>query len=377
LLYTAIRDIWQAFKEFTDQAILFAFFATIIYLIISLVTFFVRSVGNKRPHSIGYVFAKTCLFALFGIYISYLYALTLSGREEGSRVGLINLVPFKAMNQSGTFIVTEFENIVLFVPLGLLIPFVWKYFRGIIRTSLTGFVISLSIEVIQLVTSRGFFDVDDVIFNTMGTVVGYSLFAGLYDGFLGIKRRLITDALKKSHDTPPLGKLYERFPLRHGMALFLLQGFPVFLWINIIMGFSSDNGDESGALSKAILLKILKLFGKAGLGEDTGISQSEKFLLMERILRRCAHLFEYALLAFLVWACIYSIRQISSVFSYGMGLFAAFIVGMMDERNQMGVVGRTGTYRDVLWDMTGALFAICLIFIILQSLTRYYRRKHT
>lgn len=66
-------------------------------------------------------------------------------------------------------------NIVLFVPIGILLPIAvekhkWYWTDGI------GFSFSCFIEIIQLVSSRGCFDPDDVILNTLGTAIGYGLY---------------------------------------------------------------------------------------------------------------------------------------------------------------------------------------------------------
>ncbi len=42
---------------------------------------------------------------------------------------------------------------------------------------LSGFSISLTIEVIQLITKVGCFDVDDMILNTLGAALGYGIYA--------------------------------------------------------------------------------------------------------------------------------------------------------------------------------------------------------
>jgi len=43
--------------------------------------------------------------------------------------------------------------------------------------TLSGFALSLFVEVVQLITKVGCFDVDDLILNTLGAAVGYILFA--------------------------------------------------------------------------------------------------------------------------------------------------------------------------------------------------------
>lgn len=68
-------------------------------------------------------------------------------------------------------------NIVIFIPFGFLAPFVKsERKRGLAFVMAMGFLISMLVEVIQLVTGFGAFDVDDLILNTLGTVIGYCLY---------------------------------------------------------------------------------------------------------------------------------------------------------------------------------------------------------
>ncbi|MCU1681735.1 MAG: VanZ family protein [Amycolatopsis sp.] len=69
-------------------------------------------------------------------------------------------------------------NVLLFVPLGLIARLLWK--RGLIGTLLIGFTISLAIEITQLTANFGtapfayrIFDVDDLMTNTTGAVLGW------------------------------------------------------------------------------------------------------------------------------------------------------------------------------------------------------------
>lgn len=72
-------------------------------------------------------------------------------------------------------------NILLFVPLGLLLPIVKESFGSLKKVFISGFLFSLSIEVTQILTKRGWFDVDDVINNTLGAVIGFILYLRIID----------------------------------------------------------------------------------------------------------------------------------------------------------------------------------------------------
>lgn len=70
-------------------------------------------------------------------------------------------------------------NLLLTVPVGYLLPMVaavrGKSVKGW-QVMISGFVLSALIEVVQLVTRLGMLDVDDVVFNTTGTAIGYVLY---------------------------------------------------------------------------------------------------------------------------------------------------------------------------------------------------------
>ena len=68
-------------------------------------------------------------------------------------------------------------NILAFVPFGAILPVISRRFRGFFRVMLLGFSFSLLVECTQLVTRVGTFDVDDLMLNTLGAVIGYLFFA--------------------------------------------------------------------------------------------------------------------------------------------------------------------------------------------------------
>lgn len=67
-------------------------------------------------------------------------------------------------------------NVVLGVPFGVLVPVLIPKARGILRVLLLTAVVMLLVELVQgtLITGRAF-DIDDVILNTSGALVGYVL----------------------------------------------------------------------------------------------------------------------------------------------------------------------------------------------------------
>jgi glycopeptide antibiotics resistance protein len=66
-------------------------------------------------------------------------------------------------------------NVMLFIPIGILVGGALKK-KHIWNTVKIGFVLSFFIELTQLITTRGVFNVDDIIHNILGCVIGYGIF---------------------------------------------------------------------------------------------------------------------------------------------------------------------------------------------------------
>lgn len=104
----------------------------------------------------------------------------------------INLVPFKTISRYLRFVkgtnawYNLLGNIILFTPFGFALPFFWKRFSKFKRVFITIFIFSFAIEFIQYFIGRSV-DIDDLILNTLGGVLGYYL----YKKFVPRKKRAI------------------------------------------------------------------------------------------------------------------------------------------------------------------------------------------
>ena len=75
-------------------------------------------------------------------------------------------------------------NVVVFMPFGFLLPYVLRWGRNFFIMLLNVFIFVLGIEVFQLFSAFGAFDVDDILLNCLGAVLGYFV----YLCYEGIKR---------------------------------------------------------------------------------------------------------------------------------------------------------------------------------------------
>ena len=69
-------------------------------------------------------------------------------------------------------------NVIAFIPFGYLLPKMLKKKPRLFHTVLFSFEFSLLVELTQLISRTGSFDVDDLILNTFGGLIGYILYYG-------------------------------------------------------------------------------------------------------------------------------------------------------------------------------------------------------
>ncbi|MDO4912099.1 MAG: VanZ family protein [Lactobacillus sp.] len=97
----------------------------------------------------------------------------------------INFIPFEMTvklfhgESLVDFVYNSFGNVLCFLPLGILLPITFKYYRKFNRIIITGMLFSLIIESLQFVLMTGVSDIDDIIFNTIGAAIGYGVYKTL------------------------------------------------------------------------------------------------------------------------------------------------------------------------------------------------------
>jgi len=88
----------------------------------------------------------------------------------------INLHPFLMFKQFRIGSTQVNGNLVMLLPLGIYIPLLFPKLSGFLRVFIICLLVSVSIELMQLITNVRSTDIDDVILNTSGSVVGYIIY---------------------------------------------------------------------------------------------------------------------------------------------------------------------------------------------------------
>lgn len=119
-------------------------------------------------------------------YIFVIYCSTVISRHTLQEVQY-NLIPFwsylaSAREDSDRLLVENVMNAMVFVPVGILWGYVSR--KGWKSAVVVGAGLSVGIEFLQFVFKRGFSEVDDVMHNTLGCMIGFSIYCLLRRDFI-------------------------------------------------------------------------------------------------------------------------------------------------------------------------------------------------
>lgn len=134
-----------------------------------------------------------CFICYMILLVYFLFFSEEYGRDEAYSTYQYNFELFRELkryiayrHQIGysLFLVNVIGNVVAFMPFGFLVPVMYReqrkdkkfkgrYFRSFLYVTVVGMGFTFLIETIQLLTKKGCFDVDDLMLNTIGVVIGY------------------------------------------------------------------------------------------------------------------------------------------------------------------------------------------------------------
>lgn len=131
--------------------------------------------------------AISCSIFLFVLYTAFMiYVLFISSyyNRIPGRIDM-NLIPFRTITNYIKYfkhyglemwLTNLFGNIIVFIPLGVLLPVIFKNLRGFVKVVSITLLSSLLAEILQRIFEVGSFDVDDIILNTIGGALGYLIY---------------------------------------------------------------------------------------------------------------------------------------------------------------------------------------------------------
>ena len=136
------------------------------------------------------------------------------------------------------------------------------------------------------------------------------------------------------------------------MKSFLKYWLPFLLWLGVMFLGSTDlmSGEHTSRFVVPILLWL-----KPGMAPKT-------IWIILVVMRKCAHVTEYAILALLLWRAVRSGSALHMKMSllFGAVLLASALFAASDEFHQSFVKSRTPSVRDVLLDVAGAFLGLLI-----------------
>lgn len=150
-----------------------------------------KEINKKRIITIGWI-----LFYIYILLLSYfLFFSERYGRDLVTQQ--YNLQLFKEIKrfikyrgQIGFegFIVNIFGNVIAFMPYGFLLPLLNRAYRRFYKIAILSVLFSLVIETAQLLLKVGVFDVDDILMNSLGGILGYFIFLIIHSIYKRMKK---------------------------------------------------------------------------------------------------------------------------------------------------------------------------------------------
>lgn len=162
--------------------------AIIIYFIILAILWII---GNRKSIKIKSISIKKMIFEYL-LVLNIITILQITGvigmsLQILSFAEIIQLFEFKTPFVGSSILMITL-NLMLFVPLGFLIPVALKSYKwNLKKVVLVGFLLSFCIEFLQLFGGR-MCEIDDIIANSSGALLGYLLFES-FDGIIKEKTR--------------------------------------------------------------------------------------------------------------------------------------------------------------------------------------------
>lgn len=168
-------------EAYITLAVIFILIITIIYLPIMWGL-------KKRGKSILRQLSYLGLFcAIFLIIFATILFTPISLKPE---THTLNLIPFSwigSVDKMNQFIIEKVPNILIFIPLGVFIPIVFKTMRSGYKTILASFMVTFGIEFTQYFIGRSS-DIDDIMTNLFGVIIGYLIYRTMNKVFKNSRR---------------------------------------------------------------------------------------------------------------------------------------------------------------------------------------------
>ena len=162
--------------------------AVIVWMIPAMICFSISYLRFRK----GKMRLRSCLaLSILVFYLGFVASLTLISRtaSPNAMMELELFWSYRLIHSGNRNMFFEvFWNVVLFIPYGFLASIISKS-KTKWTVLMSGALLTVAIELTQLFTHRGLFEYDDIIHNTLGTVIGIALCLIAYKIIIRLERK--------------------------------------------------------------------------------------------------------------------------------------------------------------------------------------------
>ena len=144
----------------------------------------------------------------------------------------------------------------------------------------------------------------------------------------------------------------------------------VLVWMGLIFYMSCANGEQSGSLSRKIIVVATELLTDVKDGTDEMDRIVDRYQLF---VRKGAHFVEYAILAFLVMNMLFIFEVKSKTLL--ISAIICILYAASDELHQYFVSERSGNVIDVMWDSSASLITSYVFYKLILVRNKHERKS--
>lgn len=155
----------------------------LIWLVFRVITWIAhRRINWKREAALLLMYINLAVIIRFVFYPFFAvdgHVQPLIVQRESIIPPRLNLIPFAHIAEydlKREALINIIGNVCLFIPTGIILPVLYRKLDSFWKVLLTGAGISFCIEMIQLLLPNSVSDIDDLLLNMTGVMIGYGIF---------------------------------------------------------------------------------------------------------------------------------------------------------------------------------------------------------
>ena len=189
------RTMSLALEQFGTLSLRDFILYSIIGVMIVILVVLVRKLFNKETE-----LSDILTGIIMAVYVSIILQLTLVCRSDNSRIGIELDIFHGLVGPENDFhwlmIAYVVLNCMLFIPFGFVLSLFSflnerRYVIQVALVMLISLIVSLSIEITQLITGRGYYETQDMVSNTLGGIIGWLVYVVLIHLIKVVSERIV------------------------------------------------------------------------------------------------------------------------------------------------------------------------------------------